>query len=87
MTSFARFENNRLVIGNERIERAVRFIGAMPVSEYILDRRTGRRYEGIGEAMFNLAGFDFTAASLAFDQTVTDNAGQSEAHLTASVTY
>ena len=87
MTSFARFENNRLVVGNKRIERAVRFVGAMPISEYILDKRTGRRYEGIGEAMFNLAGFDFTTASLAFDQAVTDNAGQSEAHLTASVTY
>lgn len=56
MNSYASFEENRLTLGNDRIERAIKLSGAMPHSEYIKDKVTGKVWQSTcATAMFNLS--------------------------------
>lgn len=76
MNSYCKFENNRFIIGNDQIERAVGFADCRPVSLYILDKKNGHEISGTGDtARFNVFGFspvgtrNFRSAS----RTTTDS--------------
>ena len=88
MNSYALFKGNLLLVGNEQIERAIRLDGALPHSEYILDKLANKRWESSCQsAMFNVCGFDFSTASVEFSQYVSDNDGLSAPHITAELVY
>ena len=72
MNSYCKFENNRFIIGNDQIERAVGFADCRPVSLYILDKKNGHEISGTGDtAMFNVFGFS-PVGTPEFSERVTD---------------
>lgn len=94
MNSYCKYENNRLVVGNTLIERAVDFSRGYPVNEYIKNKLTGHTFadnctkaKSSSIAMFNVCGFEFTGASVKFREYESDNGGLSENHLCAEITY
>ena len=88
MLSYCKYENRRLVIGNDQIERSIDLSGGAPVSEYILNKSTGYYWRGSDRAaMFNVCGFDFSGASIKFNSYESDNGGLSERHLCAELAY
>ena len=87
MNSYCKFENNRFIIGNDQIERAVGFADCRPVSLYILDKKNGHEISGTGDtAMFNVFGFS-PVGTPEFSERVTDNDGLSEEHIEATLIY
>ena len=88
MNSYAIFTDDRLVVGNDKIERAIRISNSLPHSEYIKDKLTGKLWQSTcPTAMFNVCGFDFSSAKVSFRQYTSDNDGLSETHLCAELVY
>ena len=84
MDSYINHTGGRLVIGNSLIERSIR-LGGYPVSEYILDKRSGKLWKGDDARMFNIFGLTFTDHSVSV--STSDNDRLSEEHLTAEIIW
>ena len=86
MKFYADFDKTRLVIGNGLIERAIGFQGGNAVSLYVLDKKTGKRFDGGVRPMLNVCGFVSDGVP-EYSEDVTDNDGLSEPHLVCTLSY
>ncbi len=84
MNSYAAIENDRLTIGNNLIERSL-ILKNLPICEYILNKKNGKRWHGDETAMFNLFGLVFPSYS--FRSYTSTNNSLSEEHLCAELTW
>lgn len=87
---YATYSNNELVIGNSRIERKISLDNGIPASLYVLNKKTGYRFEakgGKGSIMFGVPGFDFASSRVSVYATTDDKNGFSNEALTVSVHF
>lgn len=84
MNSYVKNEGGRLVIGNDLIERSIK-LSKYPVSEYILDKTSGKRWSGNDAGMINIFGLVFSEYSVS--SYFSDNDGLSETHIAAAVVW
>ena len=84
MNSYAILENDRLRLGNDLIERSI-ILKSIPISEYILNKSTGKYWRGSATAMFNI--FSLTFSSYEFRTYRSTNDRLSTDHLCAELVW
>ena len=84
MNSYAILENDRLILGNDLIERSI-LLKSLPISEYILNKSTGKYWRGRDTAMFNL--FNLTFTSYEFRTYCSTNDCLSTEHFCAELVW
>ncbi len=87
---YATFINNELVIGNSLIERKITLDNGIPASRYILNKKTGYKFEakgGKGSIMYGVPGFDFASSRVSVYASCDDRGGFSNEALVVSVHF
>jgi len=87
---YVSLHNDTLKLGNEAIERSIVFKGNYPVSEYILNKKTGYKWfnpDGKELAIFNLPVLNFKNCIKEISSCVSNHDGLSEDFLLVCVEY
>ena len=87
MNSYITFSNNRILIGNNLIERAFELKDNVLCSLHLADKLNGKVWIGDGENIVLSQDFDYKNAVVSFDvRTVTDNS-LTQQHLLGSICW
>ena len=87
---YATYKDNELVIGNSLIERKISLENGIPASCYVLNKKTGYKFEakdGKRSIMFGVPGFDFASSRVSVYASTDDRKGFSNEALTVSVHF
>ena len=87
---YATYKDSELVIGNSLIERKISLENGIPASCYVLNKKTGYKFEARGgkrSIMFGVPGFDFASSRVSVYASTDDRRGFSNEALTVSVHF
>lgn len=87
---YATYKDSELVIGNSLIERKISLENGIPSSCYVLNKKTGYKFEakdGKRSIMFGVPGFDFASSRVSVYASTDDKRGFSNEALTVSVHF
>ncbi len=87
---YATYENSELVVGNSLVERKISLENSIPASCYLLNKKTGYKFEARGgkrSIMYGVPGFDFASSRVSVYATVDDRDGFSNEALCVSVHF
>jgi len=82
---YIEFTDNRLKIGNQKVERIIEIKNGLPVS--ISFGNECNKWQGGNVSMFNVADFDFKNADISFDSYISGFGGKSEEALTGELIF